>query len=80
MTERTYKQRLKELVDDIYLHWEGSWWGFAKEAGLSYTTVCRLGRYDTKRPHLRTILKLAEAARMKIVFDFRQLPSKKIAA
>lgn len=79
MSEKSYGRLLKELIDDIYLHWQGDWKTFAKKAGLSYSTVCKLGRYETKRPHLRTIVKLAKAAQMKIEFDFRK-PKLKLAA
>lgn len=68
-----YKKTLKTLIDDIYLHWQGSWPEFAAAAGVSYRTVYLLGTYQTKSPHLRTILKLAEAAQMKVSFDFSKI-------
>jgi DNA-binding phage protein len=68
--ERDYAVELNSLVDQIYqraadVH-DWSWAALAYQAGLSYSTVLKLGNYETRLPHLRTVYKLAKAVGLRV--------------
>jgi len=58
-----YERKLDKIIDDIfeeaYKYW--TWGELAKEAGLAYGTVSRLGDRITRLPRFQTILKLAHS-------------------
>lgn len=59
-----YEKFLVKLTDQLFdmAYMEGlTWIGFAKRAGVSYTTVYNLGMRITRYPQLRTIYRLAKA-------------------
>ena len=59
----SYESYLNKLIDNVFTeaskYW--TWKELAKQAGLSYATVYRLGTYKTKRPQLRTAYQLCKA-------------------
>lgn len=64
-----YERFLTKLTDQLFdaAYMEGlTWIGFAKRAGLAYTTVYNLGMRITRYPQLRTIYKLAKAVGMDV--------------
>ena len=65
---RAYHNHRKDLVDEIYTEAAKTmtWAELAREAGIAYTTVERLGSYETKRPQELTIWKLARAVGMEL--------------
>jgi DNA-binding phage protein len=60
----TYEQFLDQVVDDIFNEASKryTWQQLADKAGVSHTTVYRLGMRITRLPQLRTIFLLAKAA------------------
>lgn len=64
----TYEQFLNKVVDDIFNEAAKryTWQQLAEKAGVSHTTVYRLGTRMTKLPQLRTIFLLAKAAGMDV--------------
>ena len=66
--EKQYARYLHGLVDEIFhissdeMGW--SWVDLAEQAGLSYTTVNRLGNRVTQYPRHMTVWKLAKALGM----------------
>lgn len=60
----TYEQFLNYVVDDIFNEASKryTWLQLADKAGVSHTTVYRLGTRVTRLPQLRTIFLLAKAA------------------
>lgn len=68
--DKDYFLKLHKLLDEIYKiatsqrMW--TWNQLADKANLSHETVIRLGERDTKYPHLRTVLRLAEAVGMRV--------------
>lgn len=64
----TYEQYLIKATDVIFeratyqIGWD--WKELAQIAGLSYSTVYRLGMRQTRFPQLRTFFKLAQAVNM----------------
>lgn len=64
----TYNAYLNRVVDYIFneaaKHY--TWSELASEAGISYTTVHRLGTRKTKYPQLRTIFLLCKATNISI--------------
>jgi len=70
--DRVYLPSIKELVDVLYQeafdrHW--TWSEFARQSGLSYGTVVKLGTYETKYPQYRTVQLLAIALGGKVTFQ-----------
>lgn len=63
-----YEKYLHDVVDTLFdeaaKHY--TWPEFAKEAGVCYGTVYRLGMRYTKLPQLRTIFLLAKAVGMDV--------------
>lgn len=78
-----YLRALNRLVDDIFsvATYEKDWtWGrLAKEAGVAYTTVCRLGERETRLPQLRSIYRLAKAVGMDLQVVKHELKMRKAA-
>ena len=70
----TYEKYLNKCVDELFSHAskEYTWRELAKQAGLSYTTVYRLGTYKTKLPQLRTVFKLCKAVGIEFPAIFRK--------
>jgi hypothetical protein len=66
--EAKYETFLDDLIDEIFEEAakEWTWSEFAKEAGVAYTTVCRLGERITRFPELRTIYLMAGAVGMDV--------------
>jgi DNA-binding XRE family transcriptional regulator len=58
-----YEKYLEQLIDEVFekASVEWTWREFASQAGVSYTTVYRLGTYKTKLPQLRTAYLLCRA-------------------
>jgi len=69
-TDNDYFKQLNSLLDSIFHiathdhHW--TWGKLAGEAGISPETVIKLGDRITKFPHLRTVMRLAEAVGMNV--------------
>ena len=61
--QMTYEQYLDKVIDTLFseAYERYTWEEWAAEAGVSSTTVNRLGMRITKRPQLRTIMLLAQA-------------------
>jgi hypothetical protein len=59
-----YIKKLDKILDDIFKYADEElgwcWFELHKQSGLSYTTVCRLGRRETRLPQFRTIIVLAQ--------------------
>lgn len=70
MTEREYLGMLNKTVDELMESFPGSYQEMADASGIHVNTIYRLGSFTTKRPQLRTILKLARASGVRLVFDF----------
>ncbi len=70
MTEREYLSMLNETVDELMEQYPGTHAELAEHAGLSQSTIYKLAALKTKRPQLRTILRMAKAIGVRLVFDF----------
>lgn len=59
----TYEQYLDKVIDTLFseAYKKYNWEEWAAEAGVSSTTVHRLGMRITKCPQLRTVMLLAKA-------------------
>lgn len=64
----TYEKFLDGVVDDIFNEAakRHTWQQLAKKAGVSHTTVYRLGMRITRFPQLRTVFLLAKAAGLNV--------------
>jgi hypothetical protein len=64
----SYERYLNKLLDELFAQtynvW--SWHEFAQMAGVSYSTVYRLGKRITRFPHLRTVFLLARAVNINL--------------
>lgn len=64
-SEREYFQQLHTLIDQVFTHaaqeYNFTWAELAREAGLNYDTVAKLGNRLTKWPRYATVFKLARA-------------------
>lgn len=69
-TDRDYFKELHGLLDQIYDiatdNHKWTWGRLAREAGIATETVNRLGDRLTKFPHLRTVIRLAQAVGLNI--------------
>jgi len=63
-----YEDYLNTFIDEVFTKASKRWtWNeLAKYAGVSKTTVYRLGTYQTKRPQLRTAFLLSQAVGMEM--------------
>lgn len=73
---------LQAFIDDIYtqsdrLEW--SWVELSNQSGVGYSTVCRLGNYETMFPRFATVYCLARSVGMEMNFK-RLSPKLKLAA
>lgn len=67
----SYEQRLNLMLDDIFdvaYEQQVSLYGLSGRAGLAYDTVRRINDRLTKLPRLRTVMMLARAVGMELVF------------
>ena len=64
----SYESYLNKLIDVVFKEasTKYTWRELAKKAGLSYTTVYRLGTYKTKFPQLRTAYLLCKTVGMEL--------------
>lgn len=70
--EPTYLKTLDDMLEDIYDVSTARGWTykrFSAESGISARTISRLGNYVTRRPMLRTIVKLATAVGMRVTIQ-----------
>lgn len=71
------QREINQLMDDIYNDavdlLDMSWSDLAKRAGLSYSTVYRLGERITLNPQIKTVLRLAGAVGRKVTLE-RRIP------
>lgn len=78
----TYEKYLERLIDEVFTEaatrW--TWHELAKEAGVSYNTVWRLGTYQTKLPQLRTAYLLCKAVGRELPAVFKRQRHLKIAS
>ena len=68
---KRFEKALVVIIDtlfDIAYNQDLTWREWAHKAGIAYGTIERLGYYETKRPHLMTIWKLADALGFRLVF------------
>ena len=83
---RNYTDYLNRLTDDIFAeaarHWDwetnselNQW---AREAGLHYMTIWKLGTRETKSPQLLTVWKLAKSVGW--TMQLTQLKRRRVAA
>jgi hypothetical protein len=71
---------IQSAVDSIYDTADTmgfSWPVLAKKAGLAYSTVWNLGRYETRFPRTQTIFMLAKAVGMEFVLKSAEQPKKR---
>ena len=80
---KDYERALDALVDEIYEaaldNHDWSWGDLAAHAGLSYSTICKLGDRTTRLPQLRTIYHLAKAVGMDVAVIKQRLRMRKVA-
>ncbi len=59
----TYERYLERLIDEVFdaASTKWTWRELAKQAGVCYSTVYKLGTYKTKLPQLRTAYLLCKA-------------------
>lgn len=70
LTCKQFKQ-LHQLIDQVYDEADArgyTWQELAEKAGLCYTTVRKLGRYDTMYPRTQTVMFLARAVGFRVEF------------
>jgi len=80
---KDYERALDALVDEIYeaalYDHDWSWGDLAAHAGLSYSTIVKLGERTTRLPQLRTIYHLAKAVGMDVAVIKQRLKMRKVA-
>jgi DNA-binding XRE family transcriptional regulator len=80
---RDYERALDALVDEIYEKaledYDWTWGDLAAHAGLSYSTIVKLGERTTRLPQLRTIYHLAKAVGMDVAVVKHRLRVRKVA-
>lgn len=72
MTEREYMAILRAIIDKLFANWDGNLADFARDSGLHVSTIYRIFHFSGKRPQFRTILCMAHAAGIRLVFDYSQ--------
>ena len=81
MSEKEYLYLLDQIVEEIFAFWTGTMEGLCKKSGMALSTIYRLRDLTTRRPQLRTIVKLAKAVHIRLVLDFsnKKIIGRKVA-